>query len=398
MDANPSPTSPSEALGLADALVFVRDSDSEGVIRKALSDLSIARVEFIRGDIDTATAQLAQRPSPRLLVVDIADLDDPASRTDVLAAVCEPGTGVVLIGANNDIRLYRSLKAAGIMEYFFKPLMTDLLKRTFLSIFAGTNESSSSRTGKLVIALSIRGGAGATMIASTAAWHLAEVLQRRVMMLDLDLYFGDTALQLDAVPSHALCEALQHPDRIDDLFLERGVIHVTERLNLLASLEPLIETNMPEEGAVLALLEKLLHRYRYVFIDVPAVLAPKLMRVLHLPGTVLLVSTGNLVSARDLARWGDAIGSNSAERTVMRILNKSGAHGSLPREEFIRVSGQTPDMVIPYSRDIGLASNMGIRAIYQRAAVRRQLAPLVRHLAGEPAADARPSLLRRIFG
>jgi pilus assembly protein CpaE len=394
----PFPTNSSEPRGLTEALVFVRDADSEGVIRQALSDLGVVRTEFVQGDVAAATAQLAHRPSPRLLVVEIIGLDDPVNRIEALAAVCEPGTGVVAIGEANDIRLYRSLKAAGIDEYFFKPLMSDILKRAFMGILGGVAESPSSRTGKLVTVMSVRGGAGATMIAAIAAWHLAETRHRRVMLMDLDLHFGDAALQFDVSPSHALCEALQHPDRVDDLFLQRGTIHVTERFNLLASLQPISETTVPEEGAILTLLETLLHTYRYVFIDLPAVLAPNLMRVLHLPGTVLLVGTGSLVSARDMARWADAIGTNSAERSILRILNKSGADGSLPKDEFARAAGHAPDIEIPYSREIGLASIMGIHAIHECASVRRGFAPLLQHLSGEAESVTRPPFLRRMFG
>jgi pilus assembly protein CpaE len=383
---------------LTEALIFVRDRDSEGVIRQALTDLGVARAEFVQGSIENATAQLSRRPSPRLLVVDIGGTDEPPPRIEELAEVCDPSTGVVVIGDTNDIRLYRSLKAAGIDEYFFKPLVGDLLKRSFVGIFSGTTEVPSSRTAKLVTVLSVRGGSGGTMIAAAAAWHLAEMRQRRVMVLDLDLHFGDVALQFDAAPSHAVCEALQHPDRVDELFLERGAIMVTERLNLLAALEPIGKIDPLEEDAVLALLDTLLRRYRYVFIDVPASIAPSLMRVLHLPGTVLLVGTGSLVAARDMARWSEALGANSASRSVLRILNKAGAPESLSTEEFIRAAGQAPDMVIPYNRHIGAAFNLGIRAVYQSPALRRELAPLVQQLAGESLAEARPSILRRVFG
>ena len=158
------------------------------------------------------------------------------------------------------------------------------------------------------------------------------------------------------------------------------------------------ETTIPDETAILSLIDTLLRRYRYVFIDLPTVLAPVLMRVLHLPGTLLFVSTGSLVSARDAGRWRDAIGTNSAERTVMHILNKGGAPDSLATEEFVRVSGHALDMIIPYSREVGIASNMGIRSVHKCAAIQRELAPLLRHLAGEPAGETKPSLMHRIFG
>src|SRR5205807_1770007 len=108
---------------------------------------------------------------------------------------------------------------------------------------------------------------------ANAAWYLAEKKQRWVMLVDLDLHNGDAALQFDSTPGHALSEAFEKPERVDRLFLERGTIHVRERLDLLASLEPLSESTTLAEGAVLSLLGKLLHRYRFVFVDLPSIVA-----------------------------------------------------------------------------------------------------------------------------
>ena len=106
-------------------------------------------------------------------------------------------------------------------------------------ILTGNTDQPTSRTGKLVFVLGVRGGVGATTVAVATAWYLAEKLKRRVALMDLDLQFGDAALQLDAAPSHALREALDHPERVDELFLERGMTRIGERLGVLAALEPL---------------------------------------------------------------------------------------------------------------------------------------------------------------
>jgi len=381
----------------AQAMVFVRDRDSEGVIRQSLSDLGIANVEFLSGGIEGAVATLGQRGSPRLLVTDITGISDPFPQINALAEVCEPGVGVVLIGDSNDIRLYRNLKQGGIVEYFFKPLVGNLLTRTFQSVLTGAAGEQSSRTGKLVFVLGMRGGDGATTIATNTAWHLADRGQRRVLLLDLDLQFGDAALQFDAAPSHALREALDHPERVDELFLQRGVTHITERLGLMAAQESLAENVTVNDEAVLTLIGNLLHRYRYVFVDVPCTLAPSLMPVLALPSIMLLVSTASLAAARDVARWRQQIGPNTPERTTLHILNKNGAHASLPLPEFIRAVGQPPDVIIPYSREIGMSSNFGVAAVRKCASLQRGLTPLYRHLTGE-AVQAPKSLLKRILG
>ncbi len=379
------------------AMVFVRDRDSEGVIRQCLSDLSVQSPEIKNGGINEAIADLKNRSSPRLLIVDIQGVEDAVAHVRDLADVCEPETGVIVVGDVNDIRVYRSLKAAGVVEYFFKPLVRDLVMQTCHGILTGSSEQPASRAGKLVFALGVRGGVGATTVAVATAFYLAESLKRRVGLLDLDLHFGDAALQLDAAPTHALREALDHPERVDELFLERGMTRVGERLGVLAALEPLEESFTVDAAAVHSLLEHLLHRYRYVFVDVPASAAPGLTQVLHLPATTLLVSTASLVCARDVARLRARLGPNSAERTTIHILNKSGANDSLSNEEFNGAAGAAPEVVIPNAREIASASRLGAKGLQKCSALQRSLAPLLRQLSGEGFGTERRSLLRRFL-
>lgn len=378
-------------------MVFTSDEDSVGVIRQSLGDVGLKNAVFVSGDVKTATAAMAQGPSPRMLIVDISKVEDPSVRMAELAQVCEPGIAVIVIGTDNDIVLYRGLKAAGVAEYFFKPLVRNVVARACDAILKGAVTPSGINTGRLVIVLGVRGGVGATTIAVGTAWHMAEMHKRWVMLLDIDLCNGDAALQLDMDPSHALAEALARPDRVDELFLERGAIHIAPRLDLLASLEPFAHPVAVEETALLSLLETLLRRYRFVFVDVPAELALKLNQVLHLPSLCILISNGTLVAARDVGRWHEKIGPNTAERSTIHILNQSGAVGSLPEAEFIRAAGKAPDIIIPYYRDIATASILGIKGIQNCAALERALAPLLRQLAGE--VEIAPlSFFHRLFG
>jgi pilus assembly protein CpaE len=379
------------------ALVYVSDENSAGLIRQSFNDLGLSNVQFTIGDVRTATAAMAAQPSPRLLVVDISDVDDPVARIGELAQVCEPGTGVIVIGRDNDIRLYRQLRYAGVAEYLYKPLVRNVFTQACEVILTGVERQADSRSGRLVFVLGVRGGVGATTIAVSTAWRLAEAHKRWVMLMDLDLANGDAALQLDTSPSGALAEAFERPERVDELFLERGVIHVAPRLDLLASLEPLDSQVAVEEAALLSLIEILLRRYRFVFIDVPALLGPRLKKALHLPSLCVLVSNGSLVGARDVSRWQKEIGPNTPERSTIHILNQNSAIGSLPLAEFRRAVGKDPDIILPYQRDLGKASILGIKGIQGCAGLQTGLNPLVSQLTGDPDLSA-PSFLKRLFG
>jgi pilus assembly protein CpaE len=379
------------------AMVYLRDKESEAVLRQCLADLNAGSVSYVSGGIESAIADLAHRASPHLLVVDISGIEDPAAKLAELSDVCEPKTGVIVVGQSNDVSLYRQLKSAGVAEYFYKPLVGNLVRKVCSGILTGAAEQpAAARTGKLVFVMGVKGGVGATGLATWAAWHLAETLHRRVLLLDLDLNGGDAALQLDVLPSHGLREALEKPDRVDNLFLERGVIHVTPRLDLLASLEPLDQTVPCREDTVLPLLTNLLNRYRYVFVDLPHDIARQLIELLRLPSMVILVSDGSLVSARDVVRWRELLGPSTADRQILHVVNKSGAHGSLPYEAFLRAVGQAPDVVIPYERDVGDASTLGTQGL-AKSALARAFAPVLKHIAGETI-EEKPTLLHRLLG
>lgn len=390
----PHPESSQAALT---AQVFVQDPETAAVVRQALSSIGIASIDVAAGNIVMATTALAGQRSPRLLIVDISGLDDPLDRLDALADVCEPNTSVVVVGDRNDIALYRNLRHAGVAEYFYKPLVGDLVSRAFSTILKGEAETQVSRTGRLVFVLGVRGGVGATTIAVNTAWHLAETRQRLVTVVDLDLQWGDAALQLDVTPTHALREAFEHPERVDRLFLERAAIHVDHRADIFSSQEAVGDQILLDDAAVGSLLEQLTVRYRFVVVDVPAAQAPRLRQTLHMPSTCVLVSDGSLVSARDVARWRDWVGPNTSDRSTLHLLNQHGAPGGLPDQEFARAAGHVPDIVVPYERDIRTASIFGIKSAERSVRWKRSLAPLLRDLSGEQTAS-QPSLLRRLFG
>ncbi len=392
----PTPSDSSTGKTAPAAIAYLLDADSEGVARNSFADLGFIEAHVRHGGIDTAIDELARDGWPRFLIVDISGIADPMPHINRLAESADPETEVIIVGEHNDIVLYRDLKDAGVAEYFYKPLIGSLLNRALAGINSGTATPRPSHSGRLVLVLGARGGVGTTTIATNLAWFFAEVRQRSVLLLDLDLHTGDAALQLDAQPGHGLREALDDPRRIDELFLERGVVSVTSHLGLLAGLEPLSDRVVPNEDAVLQLLQRVLAHFRYVVIDLRGEIALSLPRLLHMPSTLLLVSDGGLAATREIGRWRELIGANTPDRALLHVLNKSSADGGLPAEEMLRVI-PAPDVVIRWDHEIMTAAAFGTKAVQKCSAMRDGMAALSRQLLGTTAEGDR-SLWHRIFG
>ena len=395
-DTNGTADTPTNADAGRIALAFVADDETAVAVRKCFTDLSLIAAHVERANIDMAAAVLGRTHSPKILIVDITGLDDPLARLRKLAEVCDPSTTVLVIGERNDIVLYRSLKEIGIGEYFFKPIVPELLERACRTAIAGGGEAAGSHTGKLVVVFGVRGGVGSSTIAVNTAWYLAEELKRHVALLDLDLQSGDAALQLDVEPGHALLEALEHPERVDDLLLARAVTKVTDRLSVLASLEPIKDVIQADEGAALQLIARLQARHRYVFVDVPHWAGARMHKLLDQSSVLLLVGDPSLVAAREMARWREIVRSTGPDHSVWQILNKAGAPGTLPEDDFSRALGEPLDVVVRFDAEIAKATNLGHPALPKCRSLLHDLAPLFKSLAGE-AEHARPSLFARLF-
>ena len=396
-DTNPSPDAPQSADAGRLALAFVGDEQTAAAVRKCFTDLALIAADVERAGIDKALSVLGRIQSPRILVIDISGLDDPLAQLRRLAGVCDPSTTVMAIGDRNDIVLYRSLKNLGVAEYFFKPVVPELLARACQNVIAGAGEAAAAHTGKVVAVFGVRGGVGTSTVAVNAAWHLAEGLKRHVALLDLDLHSGDVALQLDVEPSHALREALEHPERVDDLLLARAVTKVTDRLSVLASLEPLTDTIVAKEDAALQLIAKLQARHRFVFVDLPHWAGAQLRKVIERASVVVLVGDATLASAREMVRWRELMKSTGPDHMVWQVLNKAGAPGSLPEAEFARALGEPIEAVIHFDSEVAKAANLGHPALPKCRSLMHGLAPLFRSLAGEGENQQHSSFLARLF-
>ncbi len=370
-------------------LAYVTDPESEGLLKR-LATPHFAGVEVRRGGVDTAVRELRQQRSPDVLLVDLSGVALKVGAMERLAEVCDPDVSVMALGDSNDIALYRGLQSLGVAEYFYKPLPADQLGQALASLARGANGTGPrARAGKVVAVAGVRGGAGATTLAINLAHRLAAE-GRRVALVDLDLSGGTVALGLDLKPAAALREALEAPERLDDLFLERAVVSAGDRLDVLAAEEGPGHAPEPRPDAVAALLHRLARRYHYVVADLPrgALAAP----ILALAGARLLVSDPSLAGARDALRLSQALG---AATPTLVALNRAGQPGGLSVQDFAKALGRKPDAQVDWlPKPLGLAAVQGVVASAQCRPFRAQLDALAAQITGR-AAPARPGLLAR---
>ena len=227
-----------------DIVAFVTDAETESILRDGLSDAAPRGIEFHRTSARGAIEILEKTATPRILIVDVSGEARPLTALELLSDVVEPDVHVLLIGEFNDVNFYRhATRILGVREYLFKPITRDMVARHFGPIILNrARRPETLQGGRVVTITGVRGGVGASTIAANLAWHLGKRANRHTVLLDADLYSGSCALLLNAKAGPGLRTALETPQRIDELFIERSAQPVTERLHVLSGEESLSET------------------------------------------------------------------------------------------------------------------------------------------------------------
>jgi pilus assembly protein CpaE len=392
------------AAGQDHFLAFCADSTTYSAVDRITGEMMLPHSSIRKGNIKDAIKYLSEHASPKLLMVDIANSDLPLSDIDRLADVCEPGVTVIAIGERNDCGLFRDLLHHGVADYLVKPLSAPLLQRAISHVAESVDTSkSNSKLGKLVAVLGSRGGAGATTLATSLSWIIAQQRRRRVALVDLDLQFGTVALALDIEPSHGLREALENPDRIDGLFMDRVMTQHSDRLFVMSAEEGLDETMLIDFGAIELLLNELRNKFHYVIVDLPRSATPSSHQILEHATDLVLVTDFSLAGMRDTMRTIGFLPTLNASCNTTIVANRVGEHkqGEMPQLEFEKGVGRKIDLILPFdAKTVAKSTNFGQPVAAGHGPVAKGMSEIADRLCG-PAAGAdlpRIGMLRKLFG
>src|SRR6188474_2450641 len=313
--------------GLRDPFTaFVCDDATADMLRPVAVEHGWSPEKVNKGGLRNAVQSLSVSASPTILFVDLSESADPLNDINALAEVCEPGTVVIASGQVNDVRLYRDLVASGIHDYLLKPFTVDQLRDTFAHaqmILSGPRgEAQADKPHVMTAVIGVRGGVGASTIASSLAWLLGERAHRSTALLDLDIHFGTGALALDLEPGRGLTDAIENPSRIDGLFIERAMVRATEKLCVLSAEAPLNQSILTDGSAFFQLQEEIRHAFEGTVIDLPRNMLVQFPHLVNDVQAVIVVVEFTLASARDTIRLLSWLKTNAPAAQPLIVANK----------------------------------------------------------------------------
>jgi pilus assembly protein CpaE len=350
-----APFNASRAAALRDPFsAFVCDDATAEMLRPIAVEHGWAPEKVNKGGLRNAVQTLSVSASPAILFVDLSESGDPLNDINALAEVCEPGTVVIAAGQVNDVRLYRDLVASGLQDYLLKPFTPDQLRDSFANAqltISGPrgNETASEKPHVMAAVIGVRGGVGASTLATSLAWLLGDKAGRSTGLLDLDIHFGTGALALDLEPGRGLTDAIENPSRIDGLFIERAMVRANEKLCVLSAEAPLNQPLLNDGTAFYQLQEELRNAFESTVLDLPRsmlVQHPHLVQDIHV---AIVVVEFTLAATRDAIRVLSWLKANAPQAKVLVVANRVPAGTQeISRKDFQQSIERPVDIVIPF--------------------------------------------------
>jgi len=362
---------------------FCEDPKTAEVLQSATVDRRLAKshVSVHMGGASAAVAHYLESPTPNLIIVETTlPRAQMLSELDRLAESCDAGTKVVIISHTNDVFLYRELLKRGVSEYLIAPITPLQFIESLSNLY---NNPDTDPVGNVIAFIGAKGGVGSSTVCHNAAWAMSEILKSDVVVADLDLAFGTTGLDFNQHPVQGIAEALQSPERLDEVLLDRLLTKCSERLSIFAAPVVLDRDYDISADACDIVLDIVRQNVPFVAVDLPHTWTPWVKRVLLQADEILVTAMPDLANLRNAKNIIDLLKQSRTNdgppRLVMNMV-KMPKRPEISVKEFASALDLSPAQVIEFDcESFGLASNNG--QMIEEYSGKAKAAPQFRELA-----------------
>jgi pilus assembly protein CpaE len=276
-------------------------------------------------DLSSARASLDGKPD--MIFVDAGLLVRGGVVDEVLLGRMA-GAEIFAVGSDIHADLMRLLMKSGVHDVLSLPPSEAELLRELDRVMEKRNQESMENAGKLLSFSNAKGGSGATTLAVNVAWALADSGAVSVLLIDLDIQFGDVALALDMKPASGVMEALAQSRRLDKTLLSSMTLTAENGLQVLAAPTTPAALDAIRLDDLRRVLEVAVTSYDIVIVDVPRILTEWTREVWHWSDHVFLVLHGSVSEIRDGRLMLDEFSHLGIDKDHIHLVhNRKGARG-----------------------------------------------------------------------
>jgi pilus assembly protein CpaE len=347
-------------------LVTLAEHADPRLVEQALQDDSSLEVLGYADYFDD-WREFLEQPAD-LVIVACSAGDDSATQMVDRAVKHRPDRPVVVMTEASPNGFLRQVFEAGADDVITLPQPTSEVAFTLQKVIARRKGLAmpGRASAQLIAILGPKGGTGKTLVATNLAVALAQ-RDANVVLVDLDLQFGDIGLALGLSPERTMYDLMKAGPPFDHEKLDRHLIRHSSGVKVL------IAPTRPDQASAISIdyLRDVYASLRTmcdaVIVDTPPGFTPEVIATIDVSGEICMVGMLDSLSLKN-TKLGvetlDLMGYDT--ESVALVLNRADSRVGITPDDVSTIVGRSPDVFIPSDREIPRSINEGTPIVAAR--------------------------------
>jgi pilus assembly protein CpaE len=373
-------------------LVILAEHADRGLVEQALDGDSSLEVVGYADSLDD-WREFLMRPGD-VIVVACYGHDDGVTAMVDHAVKHRPDRPVVVMSEASPNGFLRQAFEAGADDVITLPQPAEQIAFTLEKVIARRKGLTvpGRASAPLVAVLGPKGGTGKTLVATNLAVALAQ-RDANVVLVDLDLQFGDIGLAMGLSPQSTMYDLMRAGPPFDHEKLDRHlVIHSS-------GVKVLIAPTRPDQASAVSIdyLRDIYASLRTmcdaVIVDTPPGFTPEVIATIDASSDVCMVGMLDSLSLKNTKLGLETLELMGYDTDhISLVLNRADSRVGITPDDVSTIVNRVPDVAIPSDREIPRSINEGtpIAAARPGSGAAKAFRDLADHYAKAPAAQPGP--------
>jgi pilus assembly protein CpaE len=302
-----------------------------------------------------------EQPSD-LVIVACVDYTEQAEHVVERAVKQRPDRPVVVLAEQSQNGALRQAFEAGADDVIRLPQTPESLGFALQKVVARRHGSSHVRgtpLAPLVCVLGPKGGTGKTLVSTNLAVALAR-RDQRVVLVDLDLQFGDVGLALGLIPERTIYELAKAGRPYDHDKIDRHLMRHPSGVKVL------VGPTRPDHASAVTVdfLRDVYASVRtmcdIVIVDTPPGFTPEVIATIDVSTSAVVVGMLDSLSLKNTKLGLETLDLMGYPlENVSLLLNRADSRVGITHDDVTAIIGRTPDVLVPSDREIPRSVNEG---------------------------------------
>lgn len=270
--------------------IIDQDENSRAAIKSMLSEMDVLLsgeyAEFERG-----LSHLRQNEID-IVVMNLApDTEKSLENAETLTQRF-PGVALFVISEQTSSDLIIRAMRAGAREFFSRPLQKQDLSLAVQAVAKAKKikAEQEGKKAKIITVFGTKGGVGTTTVATNLAALLSKMGVKDVILLDLNLQFGNAALFINAKPQYSLVDIAKNLDSIDLNIFKNTIPKNPDGIHILTGPQKIEDAEYFEPRHLAKILEMLKSLFQIIIIDTRSSFDEFTLKVFDESDTIFIIS------------------------------------------------------------------------------------------------------------